>query len=130
MRSGCRDAEAAFKSEQTSTLSQSPGSRPTNSTRRAWSSPAPSISRDANPRRDQRSFPRSIRLRFFPAAIHAGLGRKAEALDGLERASRERAYWLISIQVNPWFDELRQEPRFVELERSLGFQAYRLRISR
>ncbi|HEY3055022.1 MAG TPA: hypothetical protein VGK31_03710 [Thermoanaerobaculia bacterium] len=67
---------------------------------------------------------------FFPAAIHAGLGRKAEALDGLERASRERAYWLISIQVNPWFDELRQEPRFVELERSLGFQVYRLRISR
>ena len=61
---------------------------------------------------------------YFPAAIYAGLGRKAEALDWLERASRERAYWLISIHVNPWFDGLRHEQRFQQLERSLGFQAY------
>ncbi len=65
---------------------------------------------------------------FFPAAIYAGLGRRAEALDWLERASRERAYWLISIHVNPWFDDLRQEPRFQQLERSLGFEAYRQRL--
>ncbi len=62
---------------------------------------------------------------YFPAAIYAGLGRKTEALDWLERASRERAYWLISIHVNPWFDGLRQEPRFQHLERTLGFEAYR-----
>ncbi len=65
---------------------------------------------------------------FFPAAIYAGLGRKTEALEWLERASKERAYWLISIHVNPWFDSLRQEPRFQQLERSLGFEAFRQRF--
>jgi len=61
---------------------------------------------------------------YFPAAIQAGLGRKAEALAWLDRAERERAYWLISIHVNPWFDGLRDEPRFQQLERNLGFQAF------
>ncbi|MGZ8833496.1 MAG: tetratricopeptide repeat protein, partial [Thermoanaerobaculia bacterium] len=61
---------------------------------------------------------------YFPATIYAGLGRKAEALAWLDRAERERAYWLISIHVNPWFDSLRTEPRFAKLEQDLGFQAY------
>ena len=61
---------------------------------------------------------------YFPAAIHTGLGRTEEAFRWLERAEKERAYWLISLHVNPWFDPLRQDARFVDLERRLGFTAY------
>ncbi|HEY0593403.1 MAG TPA: tetratricopeptide repeat protein, partial [Thermoanaerobaculia bacterium] len=61
---------------------------------------------------------------FFPAVIYAGLGRREEAFAWLERAHRERAYWLISIHVNPWFDPLRDDPRFHDLERRLGFTAF------
>ena len=67
---------------------------------------------------------------YFPAAIYAGLQKKEDALQWLERAHRERAYWLISIQVNPWFDGLRQEPRFQDLQNRLGFTAYRDRFPR
>ncbi|HMC23349.1 MAG TPA: tetratricopeptide repeat protein, partial [Thermoanaerobaculia bacterium] len=67
---------------------------------------------------------------YFPAAIYAGLRKKEDALQWLERAHRERAYWLISIQVNPWFDGLRQEPRFQDLQNRLGFTAYRDRFPR
>jgi DNA-binding winged helix-turn-helix (wHTH) protein/TolB-like protein/Tfp pilus assembly protein PilF len=61
---------------------------------------------------------------YFPAAIYTGLGRTEEAFRWLERAERERAYWLISLHVNPWFDPLREDARFIDLERRLGFNAY------
>jgi tetratricopeptide (TPR) repeat protein len=58
---------------------------------------------------------------YFYAAVNAGLGDKNRAMVWLERAYEERSYWLISIKVNPWFDKLRSEPLFGDLERRIGF---------
>lgn len=49
------------------------------------------------------------------ALVHLGLGRKDEALLWLSRAVDEHATYVASIQVDPLFDPLRQDPRFKEL---------------
>lgn len=52
--------------------------------------------------------------------VHVGRGETAEALDWLERAYAERDPWLTALKVDPTFDPLRSEPRFVALiERTL-----------
>ena len=56
---------------------------------------------------------------FFIAEIHAGLGENEEAIRWLERASEERAVPMISIQVNPKFDRLRQHPGFQAIVRRM-----------
>jgi tetratricopeptide (TPR) repeat protein len=58
---------------------------------------------------------------FFIAMIYTGLGEKEAALDWLERAYRDRSYWMVSLKVNPQFDTLRAEPRFQNLLRLLNF---------
>jgi DNA-binding winged helix-turn-helix (wHTH) protein/TolB-like protein/Flp pilus assembly protein TadD len=58
---------------------------------------------------------------YFRAAIYTGLGDRERALAWLEKAYEERAYWLISIKVNPWFDPLRSEPRFQRVQERIGF---------
>jgi TolB-like protein/tetratricopeptide (TPR) repeat protein len=54
------------------------------------------------------------------ASIHAALGEREAALDGLERACEERAADLAWIGVRPVFDRLRGEPRFQALIERLG----------
>jgi hypothetical protein len=54
------------------------------------------------------------------AAVHAALGEREAALDGLERAWRERSADLAWIGVHPIFDGLRAEPRFQTLMERLG----------
>ena len=54
------------------------------------------------------------------AILHAGLGDKDQALEQLERATDERAGWLINLAVEPRFDALRAEPRYQELLRRVG----------
>lgn len=49
------------------------------------------------------------------AILHIGLGNLREALDWTERAFAERRGWLAYVNVNPMFDPLRQEPRFIAL---------------
>jgi serine/threonine-protein kinase len=49
------------------------------------------------------------------AILHIGLGNVAQALDWTERAFEERRGWLAYVNVNPLFDPLRHEPRFVAL---------------
>ncbi len=53
------------------------------------------------------------------ARVYAALGDKGQALDWLERASRDPG--LIDLQVDPDFDPLRAEPRFRELLRRMNF---------
>lgn len=57
---------------------------------------------------------------FDVAVIYAGLGETTEALDWLERAYDDRSFFLVSLKVDPRFDNLRAEPRFRALVRRIG----------
>jgi len=56
---------------------------------------------------------------FDMAKVYAGLGEKSQALDSLEKASREHS--MLDLQVDPDLDPLRSEPRFRDLVRRLNF---------
>ncbi len=47
--------------------------------------------------------------------VHLGRGDTTMALDGLDRAWDERDPWLAFLKIDPAFDPLRAEPRFVDL---------------
>ncbi len=55
------------------------------------------------------------------AAVLAGLGEKDEAMVWLEKANEERDPWLTSLKVEPMYDSLRSDPRFVDLMYRVGF---------
>jgi class 3 adenylate cyclase/TolB-like protein/Tfp pilus assembly protein PilF len=59
------------------------------------------------------------RTRYLPsywiALIFTGLDDVDEAMAWLERAYEERSSWLVWIKVEPRFDRLRSDPRFVSL---------------
>ncbi len=55
------------------------------------------------------------------AMAYLSLGEKTKALDMLENAYRLHANWLISIAMDPFWDELRQEERFRELMKKMDF---------
>ncbi len=57
---------------------------------------------------------------FAVAAVYAGSGDKDLTLDWLEKAHDERATWMIFLNVHPYFDFLRSEPRFQNLIRKIG----------
>lgn len=59
---------------------------------------------------------------FQTAVIYAGLDERKLALDWLEKSRDERFNWLPFIAVDPVFKNLRAEPRFVELSKSLGLK--------
>ena len=62
----------------------------------------------------------STPLSYYVAAVYVGLGRNEEALRWLERAYQERSNWLIYLKLDPRFDRLRSERRFVALARRIG----------
>jgi serine/threonine protein kinase/tetratricopeptide (TPR) repeat protein len=47
--------------------------------------------------------------------VQLGLGRKAEALELIDRAYDEHDFALVFLQVAPWFDSLRSDPAFQRL---------------
>jgi hypothetical protein len=55
------------------------------------------------------------------AFVHIGLGEKQQALDLLESAYEQRSWELVFLQVVPWLDDLRAEPRFLELVKKMNF---------
>jgi len=57
---------------------------------------------------------------FQIAVVYAGLDERKLALDWLYKSRDERFNWLPFINVDPVFKNLREEPRFVELAKSLG----------
>ncbi|HKZ53061.1 MAG TPA: tetratricopeptide repeat protein, partial [Candidatus Acidoferrales bacterium] len=60
---------------------------------------------------------------FDIALVYIGLGDRTEALAWLERAyqNKEGVMWLTGLKVNPWFDGLRDDPRFQDLLRRMNF---------
>jgi hypothetical protein len=69
----------------------------------------------------------SLALRGLPfnsqvASIHAALGDKTAALGWLELAQSEHESGLVWIKIDPRFDSLRAEPRFVEILRKMGLE--------
>jgi Tfp pilus assembly protein PilF len=67
-------------------------------------------------RRSERSYVDANGL----ATVYAGLGKKDQALASLEKAYADRSSILVYIGVDPTFDRLRSEPRFVALLRKVG----------
>jgi TolB-like protein/Flp pilus assembly protein TadD len=59
----------------------------------------------------------------FISFVYLGLGRQEKALDWLETACEERDDWLRVLKVHPLLDELREEPRFIELLQKVGLDS-------
>lgn len=57
---------------------------------------------------------------FQTAVVYAGLDNRKMALDELEKSRAERFNWLPFVRVDPVFQNLRSEERFIELARTLG----------
>jgi eukaryotic-like serine/threonine-protein kinase len=57
---------------------------------------------------------------FQMAVVYAGMDERRLALDWLEKSRTERFNWLPFIKVDPVLKNLRSEPRFVELVKSLN----------
>jgi len=56
------------------------------------------------------------------ALIHLGLGDADQALDWIEKGVAERAGDAVGLKANPVWDDLRSEPRFVELVKKIGLE--------
>lgn len=59
-------------------------------------------------------------VNYLIAMIYAGLDDKERALDWLERAYDKRDNLLIHLKVDPEWNDLRAEPRFIELLKRMG----------
>jgi tetratricopeptide (TPR) repeat protein len=57
---------------------------------------------------------------FAVATVYAGSRDTDRTLDWLEKAYEERGTWMIFLNVHPYFDFLRAEPRFQNLLRKMG----------
>ena len=57
---------------------------------------------------------------YLIAVVYAGLGDRAQAFAWLEKAYEDRSFFLIWLKVEPRFDNLRDDSRFVELLRRVG----------
>ncbi|MEE8522751.1 MAG: tetratricopeptide repeat protein [Thermoanaerobaculia bacterium] len=64
------------------------------------------------------------RRRYVPAyhvaTVHAALGDHRQALDLLDEARGNRDNWLVFLDIDPVWDDLRSEPRFAALRREVG----------
>ena len=60
---------------------------------------------------------------FIVGRLNLALGKKGEALACLETAYRGRDSFMLFLKVDPLLDELRPEPRFQDLMRSMNFPA-------
>jgi eukaryotic-like serine/threonine-protein kinase len=54
------------------------------------------------------------------ALIHVGLGDKNQAFDWLQKAYEDRSAGLLYLKVDPAFDSVRSDPRFVDLLHRVG----------
>ncbi|HEX6125119.1 MAG TPA: winged helix-turn-helix domain-containing protein, partial [Pyrinomonadaceae bacterium] len=55
------------------------------------------------------------------AIVHSGLNEKDEAFEFLERAYSSRDFMLTLLKIEPTFDRLRDDPRYSDLMRRVGF---------
>jgi len=54
------------------------------------------------------------------AVIHLALGEKEPAFDWLQKAYEDRSAWLLYLKVDPYFDSVRTDSRFIDLVRRVG----------
>jgi hypothetical protein len=55
------------------------------------------------------------------AIVHTGLGEKDQAFVWLDRAYKDRSYYLaVMLPTDPRLDSLRSDPRFADLLRRVG----------
>ena len=82
--------------------------------------------RHAEARKALADFDRHYAHRYYSpvyrCAVHVALDDHCEALGWLERAASVRDYWLINVLIDPAFDALRDEPRFVQAMRGAGLR--------
>ncbi len=57
---------------------------------------------------------------FDMAVLTMALGRRQEALDWLERAYNEKTFDIMSMKAEPLLNDLRDEPRFIEIADKIG----------
>lgn len=57
---------------------------------------------------------------YMMAIIYTALGDKERAYEWLDRVYQERSYYVIWLKVDPVFDSLRAEPRFIDFMRKVG----------
>ena len=57
----------------------------------------------------------------YVAMIHAGLGETDRALEALDEAYEERSPQVVIVKMHPFFDSLRDDPRFQDLMRRMNF---------
>lgn len=57
---------------------------------------------------------------YQKAGFLAATGQTDAAYDALKDAYRERSWWLVTMQVDPGFDSIRNQPRFQDLARRVG----------
>ncbi len=55
------------------------------------------------------------------AYVHFGLGETDEGFEMLEKAYEQHSWELVFLQVEPWFDSIRNDPRFAQLEKKMNF---------
>ena len=58
---------------------------------------------------------------FDMAILHVALGEKERALNWLEQGYEQRDSWLVELKAWPWFDSLRDNPRYQDLLRRMNF---------
>ena len=58
---------------------------------------------------------------YYLALVYVGLGRNEQALDLLDQAFADRSTGLVFLKVEPELDQLRSNPRFIALQKKLGF---------
>jgi hypothetical protein len=54
------------------------------------------------------------------ALVYAGLGEHGHAFAWLQKAFEERTHWLVWLRLDPRWDGLRADPKFVDLQRRVG----------
>ena len=62
---------------------------------------------------------------YWIALVQMSLGKQDEALKSLDRAYHERSSWLVWANVEPRFDTLRSDTRFISLLTRIGFEPSR-----
>ncbi len=56
------------------------------------------------------------------AVVYNGLGESDKALDYLEKAFAEKNVLMVFLKVEPKWNNLRNEPRFIDLMRRMNFE--------
>lgn len=59
---------------------------------------------------------------YYLAMIHANLGEADQAFEWLEKAYQERSGWMPWIKLEPLFDSLKTDARFIDLLRRIGLK--------